>query len=734
MYLARLAQPTATGVPATRADGVLAAFTQQWDTIRETLLAADAALTHGVDNTSLPYRFEQLADMLLEEDASNMRTLGPCLEYVMENSLFTELFGLCAADEPQGVMRELMYMFARLVHGMKSQFLAQKGIAHAISQLVHHGMRLRDHPRGALARQDLAVSDALLLLLHELLCRISQIEPLFFLYLELTPPASRENGKLHMLSYLLSHNLAPAWAGFYARGALAVLVRLLAHQACKGDSASLEYLVGGGLADAFAASASAAYGLLPTHIDLVYTPLDGAVQHMVDTRKTALHTLALAPSEATLPLFAFIDTMWLAEQVIDACSAPAQADFQDMLEQLGTEFTQSMHTFLVERVLVPAAGAASADDGSAAAAILYHTCLLEALSSKSAVTQVICKNPTDQRNMSDLLADTIMETVPPELRAVAYRCAVLHMRCTAAAEARDEPAYVPPLDVMGISALGALVQSIQSPHFIASLGSRYFAHFEDVSDMWHRDQKNDVWRAVPAGGSRITFSQRRQVRISPGDCFLSRILGRICCFFTLPPAENVLGIDAISRLCRVPYLSMDGLLGGTAPVITFVFYMLSLQAQAFLHTIPDLIFFLGQRKNQYEALRVHARPKSPRTPGSLELPLLPPTSIDAALEWLEKMFTLSGWIPEQKEREQMTHTTVHTDANIPASGAALLDVSLQPCLPPASGPWSSIETGNRATVALSDLLDNIILLEEAIIELTCIASLRRAHGFDAYVA
>lgn len=82
----------------------------------------------------------------------------------------------------------------------------------------------------------------------------------------------------------------------------------------------------------------------------------------------------------------------------------------------------------------------------------------------------------------------------------------------------------------------------------------------------------------------------------------------------------------------------------------------------------------------------------------------------------------------------MTHTTVHTDANIPASGAALLDVSLQPCLPPASGPWSSIETGNRATVALSDLLDNIILLEEAIIELTCIPSLRRAHGFDAYVA
>lgn len=734
MYLARLAQPTTPGVSATRADGVLAAFVQQWDTIRETLLAADATLTHGVDNTSLPYRFEQLADMLLEEDASNTRTLGPCLEYVVENSLFTELFGLCAADEPQGVMRELMYMFARLVHGMRGQFLAQKGIAHAISQLVHHGMRLRDHPRGTLARQDLAISDALLLLLHELLCRISHTEPLFFLYLELAPPTSRENGQLLMLSYLLSHNLAPAWAGFYARGALVVLVRLLAHQASKGDSASLEYLLGSGIAGALAASASAAYGLLPTHIDLVYTPLDAAVQHMVDTRKISLHTLALTPTEATLPLFAFIDTMWLAEQVIDACSVPAQADFQDMLEQLGTEFTQTMRSSLVERVLVPAAGTASADDGSAAAAILYHTCLLEALSSSSALTLVICKNPTDQRSLSDLLADTIRETVPLELRAIAYRCAVLHTRCTTAAEARDAPAYVPPLDVMGIAALGGLVQSIQSPHFIASLGSRYLAHLEDVSDMWYNDPKDDIWCAVPAGGSRINFRQRRQVSINPGDCYLAELLGRICCFFTLPPAENVLGVDAISQLCRVPHLSMDGLLGGTTPVITFVLYMLSLQANAYLHTIPDLIFFLGQRKNQSEALRVHTRPKTPRSPGSLELPLLPPTSIDAALGWLEKEFTLSGWIPEQKEREQMTHTTVFTDTNVPASGAALLDVSLQPCLPPASGPWSAIETGKRTTVALSDLLDNIILLEEAIIELTCIAYLRRAHGSDAYIA
>lgn len=692
-----------------------------------------ATLNRGVENTGLPYRFEQLADMMLAEDGTNSRTLGSCVEFVIEHSLLSELFGLCAADEPTGVMRELVFMCARLVHGMGDHFLAHKGNAHAITQLIHHGMTRREVPNGALAHGELSVADTLLLLIHELMCRLAGYPQLLFLYLELSPSSSREDGHLQLLTFLCSHVLAPAWAGFYARGALVVLVRQLARQSRDGEKESLSYLVGAGLPEALTAAVSAAYGLLPTQIKLESHPIEGLPAHIHATRRwsaAAFNTLSFFPPSSALQLCVFLDTLWLTEQALKSCSISCAADIQDMLEQLRIDMIHTIRTSFVERVLVPAAGSASMSDQSASAAIFYHACILEVLDTTGELAAAICQRTSDERGIYDLVCDVIPSNASLRLRSLVYRAAVLHASCIAAAEASVAPAFIPPMDDWSLAVLGSLVHTLQSPHFCIGLVSRYYAHMDSVAQKYNQE---NVCRAYPIGDSRIAFRHRAQVRINQEDYFLTELLERLCRFYSLSPAENIITVDAISSLCYTMSLSVDGLLGGPRPIITFVLYMLSLQAQAYMRDVPDLAFFLGQRKNKSSALRVSSRQKAPQASRTLEIPFIRARLVDDALNQLESEYSTAGWLPSRNVLEGMSRSSTYTASDAPStSGEPQLNVELHPIAAPADGPWASIRVGTGSVVHLSDLLDNIILLEETMIELVCILQLRRSSGTDAY--
>ncbi|WFD35726.1 hypothetical protein MCUN1_002587 [Malassezia cuniculi] len=679
-----------------------------------------------------------LADILLSEDREHTQTLGICLEYVIEHSVLAELLGLCAADEPEGVMRELILMCARLVHGMGTHFLTHNGNAQALTQLIHHGMCRRDSPSGMLGRTETTVADALLLLVQELMCRLADTPQLMLLYLELSPPSSREEGRLELLTFLTSHVLSPAWAGFYARGALAVLVRQQAQLASEGHKYAVRYLLGADLPEALTAAASAAYGLLPTHIELEYTEISGLASHIIATRKykccAAIH---LAPQGAVLQLCALIDTLWLIEQVLDACSISGDSDVQDMFEQLQTDVLHAIRTAFVERILAPAAGAAAIADQSAAAVILYHTCMLQVLRSSGKLVAAICRTDTDQRDMYELLTDAMRSDTDHELQSLAFYAAALHSRCIATADSRDAPAYIPPLDAWPITSLAAIVQSLQSLHFSAALGARYDAHLSSVLQTWSAENSDESLQRVYALGSgRVAFRPRTQVCISGDDYFIAELLERLLHFFTFEPSSNLRTIDTISALCRIPFLSMQGLFCGPAPIITFVLYMLSLQAQAYINNVPDLAFFLGQRKNQSDALRVSSR--SAQKTDTLQPSFLPDQTVDDALKRIENEYINCGWMPSPDARSLMTsakiETRTQTSEGTFTHGAPQLYVSVKPCAPRATGQWSALSSGFGIRAPLSELLDNMILLEEAIIEFVCILYARRIHGCDLYIS
>ena len=99
------------------------------------------------------------------------------------------------------------------------------------------------------------------------------------------------------------------------------------------------------------------------------------------------------------------------------------------------------------------------------------------------------------------------------------------------------------MDDWSLAVLGSLVHTLQSPHFCIGLVSRYYAHMDSVAQKYNQE---NVCRAYPIGDSRIAFRHRAQVRINQEDYFLTELLERLCRFYSLSPAENIITVDAIS--------------------------------------------------------------------------------------------------------------------------------------------------------------------------------------------
>jgi len=63
-------------------------------------------------------------------------------------------------------------------------------------------------------------------------------------------------------------------------------------------------------------------------------------------------------------------------------------------------------------------------------------------------------------------------------------------------------------------------------------------------------------------------------------------------------------------------------------------------------------------------------------------------------------------------------------------GAEHIIVTVYPCQAPTSSNLTLSESFLPCNVRLVDLLDNVLLLDEFLMELTCIAQLRRAWAID----
>lgn len=591
---------------------------------------------------------------------------------VAADAVLGGLLGLCIADEPQGVKREMIRMFGRLVHGMQTGFLAHQGVIRAIAQLLHHCIRLDQRAASDTPDEHGDADEALLDLVCDVAEKLTAQPSILRLFVELGAAytAGREGDPFLLFTYLVQHLHHTGDRGFRVRTATLDLLRtMLAYDA---EDALLQYTAKSHCAEALSASTAAAYGLLPMHVD-AGDGQSGEPLTSVRARRWHELTASWATTDFAPEVCTWMDLLWLTQQTIAECSAHARSakgEKADQLEQLRVDILQQFRTTFLENVVYPSVQGCSVDDGSAAAVLLYHALLFSVLDPCASLSRIATTQVLDDRSLSAVVAECI--ALPGDehasLRILALRLASLYSRRVSL---RDAALGTLPSsasrDMHPAAPFAAMVQSMQTPRSGASLPGRFLHHLAEVEQTMRMDPDYAYADRISFGeDSQETLHPMRHTRIlrEPVDMkehFVTPLLTMLCRLLVSPLDVNVEVTRTFAALCRSPYVALEGfayLHDGPPPPLTYVLFMLVLQSQAYVEQVPDFAFYLAQRRNQLLAYR---KGGTAVVSDALACPFVQ-GSVPDIMDILRKTFAEHSWPTSWSTSTQDLQLDIHTPA------------------------------------------------------------------------
>lgn len=630
------------------------------------------------------------------------------------------LLGLCVADEPRGVKREMIHTFAHLVHGMQPAFLSQQGVIRAIAQLLHHCIRLdQTHDQ---------VDAALLGLVCDVATQLAAQISILRLFFELGGLyAAGKDDPFPLFSYLLRHLHLPGDQGFYVRTATLQLLRTM----LLSDVALRQYIIQGRFAESLSASTAAAYGLLPMHLDTV----DQTFSHGLENARAAQwHSVIRewAAIDFVPEACTFLDLLWLAQEAIFLCAhSPKRGATMDQLEQLRVDILQQFRSTFLENVVHPSVAGCHVGDGSASAVLLYHALLFQVLKPTGPLSHLVCALECD-RGLGSVLSECLVAyDASSTTRILALRLAGVFARRIALRDvsrgaARDTQRSP-------LAALAALVQSMQAPRSLPSLFGRHLQHLMEVESAMRSDPDCVFADCIArTDGIQIRLAVLREP-MDAKEHFLLPLLSLLTQYFLFPLPLNAEITKTLASLCRSPYVSLQGTLSASdkrpTPLLTFALYRLVEQVHMYTTIIPDFAFYLAQHKNQQIP---SGKSTAQGSTDALVCPFVT-GSTTALLEEIKHTMGENWTAPETVGSLQFDSPTPlltplskgNRDGVL--GGAQHITMTVYPCLFPGIEPFAE----KACRVPLLRVLDNALLLEEFLLELTAIGQLRQAWNWDA---
>ncbi|WFD32469.1 protein S-acyltransferase [Malassezia sp. CBS 17886] len=405
----------------------LASCREQWEAVGSYLRAPDwRGREHGVDETGIPSRLEQLCLLLLYEDAHMpASSLGACMEYVVEHDVLGAMRELSADDEPRGIRRATVDLYSRLVAGLGVHFLAHQSVARALARLLQE--------TGA-ACGDTQVSDAVV----DLLCHVSDKMERDPTVLVLLLRNARGDGAgaepLPLLRPLLQHMGRLDERGGRVRAALPKMVRAFLDV---DGSLAVQGLSHAALPEALAAAVASAYEAMPRRVRVglreeaggeacIWAPaLDtrggcseqaageasawvaaGEGGAATDTRvaSSAASSARFAPSCSPSFLQShYVALLHFTKEVVAVASSVAS----ELASQLEVDVIAQLRAALLEGAIQTAVNAARMDDGSAAAVLLYHSALLNSLSPSGPLAHAVLAPVAAERTIAAVTSEAI---------------------------------------------------------------------------------------------------------------------------------------------------------------------------------------------------------------------------------------------------------------------------------------------------------------------------------------
>lgn len=703
---------------------LLARCQQEWRTI-DALLSSPSRHCRP-ELPEVVQSLRRLCAVVVEDDElSPPDALGACTEYIVRQNVPNDLLGLCMADEPHGVLAELIRTLVIWIRRLPSPFLANERVIRTLIQILHFSLR----------SEQAHLDSDIIELVYAIALRVHQQPDVLQLFVRLGShlPKDRLNDRFPLLVYILRHIHIDGEHGRHMRTSLVWLIHALLSVAGPVSSPAmyLDHHICTEIARSLNEAIATSYDRLP-----MFPVSPSASYHeawVYERFPASTVRWPISTCYESSALGTFIDSLWLIQSIWCICSSCIKPDpLADQLDILVTSVLEQFKTLFVRPCLQRALDKCYAAAETMCAMLYYTDILYSVLEPCTPLSRCLCVQ-NDERCFADIIHKGLQDSSSHTL-AYALRAAQTWSRWTSWHDAT--PGTRPlsePHSCMAFS-LVAMAEQLQVPKNRASFSHRFLTHLTSVEQTMRDDP---MYYDVPGMNRRSTYKPLDvfQQHIGPGEYFLQPLTKLLRHWFSAPLEQNIRVIDAFASLCRSPLLNIDGLLHGvstTPPILTFYLYMLYNQCLDFHHHMPDFSFYLSQRKVQRLGTPL---PEKYQPDYHSACPLFHSLCPETGIDSMEQSFRQASWMPPD-----LSHTTsfaIRTSTSDQSQvstssldGALHILVSVSPCSAPASGPWYDPAVYGVEDVPLVNILDNVILLEEVLLEMACIASLRHAWGID----
>ncbi|XP_064480792.1 FHF complex subunit HOOK interacting protein 2A-like [Ornithodoros turicata] len=90
-----------------------------------------------VEETTIPGHLGEISKILEQEESELEReSMGPCMEYFLQNKLLEQMSALARADTPPGMKKCILVFVTRLLNSSKQNLLPQMGVYNAVQKLI----------------------------------------------------------------------------------------------------------------------------------------------------------------------------------------------------------------------------------------------------------------------------------------------------------------------------------------------------------------------------------------------------------------------------------------------------------------------------------------------------------------------------------------------------------------------------------------------------------------------
>lgn len=639
-----------------------------------------------------------------------------------------QLFGLCLADEPRGAMRELLRVYTYLVREMRPAFLTNNNVARVMMQVLHYCQK---HDTDGSWQTDVTA------LVFELAWQVHSHPPILRLLLQLSAdiPKDRIHDRMPLLLFVLRHLNGSDESGRQMRTALVWLwhgiVTLMdddtAHRATYLDPILMKEMVG-----AVVSAVAHAFSQLPTELHPISTTntthdwLAYRFPHRSSRWRASL--LQYASEDMQEPLSTWIDTLWLIQQLECTCvrhTTGASADHIDSMHAMLAEHFQAQ---FVDASWMPFLEA----NQEPLAILLYMSIMLSVMEPRTSLARCLAlqyERPTLRTFLRSCLARTETHAMSLYVSTLLSRWSMWQHATFGTRTASERASH--PLAPL----IACMAELLQTPKYRAALSHRFLVHLVTVEQSMRDDP--DYERGLEIGISpnmpRWIAKSILHESVTANEFFLDDYTSMLRAWFISPTPKNLALTAALSSLCRAPMISIEGLLEShdeSMPILVFYMYALFHQAQDFSKSIPDFDFYMRQRKIQQ--MGAPHEDMSSLSSSRSACPLFPCGSPAEGLVVLDRAFHEAQWSPPTWPSASVTYTSQNATSKSTSvlDGAGHILVTVPLCPAPATGPWACDEHREAVSVPLVQILDNVLLLEEFMLEMTALVQLRQARGLD----